>query len=56
MALICIGYLLSPNLNAEEQRIRYVALSMAKERLFVNIPQLDTTQEANLKSLFDTRR
>lgn len=51
-----VGYLLTPNLNVEEQRIRYVALSRAKERLFVNIPQLDTHQEANLKSLFDIRR
>jgi len=51
-----IGYLLSPNLNAEEQRIRYVALSRAKERLFINVPDLTVAQERVLSGLFTVQR
>lgn len=49
-------YLISPNLDAEEQRIRYVAISRAKERLFINVPALDASQEQSLSALFDIQR
>lgn len=51
-----VGYLVSPNLSTEEQRIRYVAISRAKERLFINVSVLDTNQENSLSSLFDIQR
>ncbi|MQP29815.1 AAA family ATPase [Sphingobacterium faecium] len=51
-----VGYLISPNLSVEEQRVRYVALSRAKDRLFINVPNLSTSQEEDLKSLFDICR
>jgi len=35
-----LSFLLTPDLEKEEQRVYYVALSRAKERLFVNIPTL----------------
>jgi DNA helicase-2/ATP-dependent DNA helicase PcrA len=50
------GYLISPNLSVEEQRVRYVALSRAKQRLFVNIPTLNTQAEDSLKDLFVIKR
>ncbi|WP_448103958.1 UvrD-helicase domain-containing protein [Pedobacter panaciterrae] len=51
-----VGYLVSPNLTIEEQRIRYVALSRARQRLFVNVPTLNPQAEASLKNLFDIKR
>jgi DNA helicase-2/ATP-dependent DNA helicase PcrA len=50
------GYLVSPNLGAEEQRIRYVAISRAKERLFINVPILEASQEQSLRALFEIKR
>jgi len=50
------GYLISPNLGVEEQRIRYVAISRAKERLFINVPNLDANQEQSLSALFHIQR
>ncbi|KAA6437078.1 ATP-dependent helicase [Dyadobacter flavalbus] len=51
-----VGYLMSPDLNAEEQRVRYVALSRARNRLFISVPSLTATQEATLTTLFDIQR
>lgn len=50
------GYLVSPNLGVEEQRIRYVAISRAKERLFINVPILEASQEQSLRALFEIKR
>lgn len=50
------GYLVSPNLGVEEQRIRYVAISRAKERLFINVPILEAGQEQSLRALFEIKR
>jgi DNA helicase-2/ATP-dependent DNA helicase PcrA len=33
-----LGFLLSPDLSKEEQRIRYVAISRARNKLFINVP------------------
>ena len=35
-----LQFLLTPNLDNEEQRVYYVALSRARKRLFVNVPSL----------------
>jgi len=35
-----LKFLLSPNLDNEEQRVYYVALSRAKKNLFINVPSL----------------
>lgn len=43
-----LGILLKPNLSDEEQRVWYVAASRAKNRLFINLPELDPVAEANL--------
>jgi len=51
-----VGYLIYPNLDVEEQRIRYVALSRARERLFINVPSLDIAQEQSLSGLFEIQR
>jgi DNA helicase-2/ATP-dependent DNA helicase PcrA len=51
-----VNYLLSPNLTVEEQRIRYVAFSRAKQNLFINIPDLTVQEEEDLKMLFEIKR
>jgi DNA helicase-2/ATP-dependent DNA helicase PcrA len=48
---------LIPNLNDnEEQRINYVAISRAVERLFINVPTLSENDSAKLNLLFDIVR
>lgn len=49
-------YLTTPNLADEEHRVRYVAFSRAKERLFINIPELDPASDAGLSPLFQIVR
>lgn len=50
-----LDFLTNPDLiNNEEHRVYYVAMSRAKERLFINIPYLDNSQSLkNLKELFE---
>ena len=48
-----LEFLLNPNLNAkEEQRINYVAISRAINRLFINIPSLSENALSKLNCLF----
>ncbi|WNF35243.1 ATP-dependent helicase [Bacillaceae bacterium IKA-2] len=47
-------FLLNSNLNnKEEQRIYYVAISRAKERLFINIPSLSKVDLSELENMFE---
>jgi DNA helicase II / ATP-dependent DNA helicase PcrA len=46
-----LSFLLNPDLNKEEHRVYYVALSRARKRLFVNIPKLSTTHQEKLKEI-----
>lgn len=39
--------------NNEEHRVYYVAISRAKERLFINVPELILEKENKLRELFD---
>ena len=52
-----LSFILSPNLDAntnaaEEQRINYVAVSRAKNRLFISVPTLSTANNELLKTKF----
>jgi len=52
-----LSFILSPNLNAntdaaEEQRVNYVAVSRAKNRLFISVPTLSTGNHELLKTKF----
>ena len=46
-----LNFLLSPNLNDEENRIKYVAISRAKQNLFISVPSLSETVTKQLKEL-----
>ena len=46
-----LSFLLNPDLDKEDHRVYYVALSRAKERLFINIPKLSTTNQEKLKEI-----
>jgi DNA helicase-2/ATP-dependent DNA helicase PcrA len=46
-----LSFLLNPDLNKEEHRVYYVALSRARKRLFINIPKLSTTNQEKLKEI-----
>ncbi|MBI4650277.1 ATP-dependent helicase [Candidatus Desantisbacteria bacterium] len=46
-----LSFLLTPDLEKEEQRVFYVALSRAKERLFVNIPVLSDENRIKLEEM-----
>lgn len=49
-----IKFLINPDLEKnEEHRINYVAISRAKNKLFISIPTLDESKQAQLKHLFD---
>lgn len=51
-----LEFLLSPDLeneNKEEQRINYVAVSRAKNRLFIGLPSLSNDKRVKLESLFN---
>lgn len=48
-----IQFILNSDLeNNEEHRINYVAVSRAKDRLFINVPSLDAANQALLKGTF----
>lgn len=52
-----LDFLLSPNLiENEEHRVYYVAISRARERLFINVPTLSEKNETKLKELFQIIR
>ena len=46
-----LRFLLTPDLNKEDHRVYYVALSRARERLFINMPKLSTTNQEKLKEI-----
>ena len=46
-----LSFLLAPDLEKEEQRVYYVALSRAKKRLFVNIPALSAENRIKLEEM-----
>lgn len=48
-----INYLITPDLSQEEQRIRYVAFSRAKSRLYISIENLDKAAIPKLTPLFE---
>jgi DNA helicase-2/ATP-dependent DNA helicase PcrA len=49
-----IDFLINSNLeNDEEQRINYVAVSRAQNKLFISVPTLHTEKQQALNSLFD---
>ena len=51
-----LSFLLSPDLDKEEHRVYYVALSRAQERLFVNVPELSDDNISKLEAVgFDAK-
>jgi len=49
-----IDFLLNPDLvNKEEQRINYVAVSRAQNKLFISVPTLSEDKQEALNNLFD---
>ncbi|MGH1160295.1 UvrD-helicase domain-containing protein [Bacillus mycoides] len=46
-----LDFLLSPDMNKEEHRVYYVALSRAKQRLYINVPTLSKESLENLSWL-----
>lgn len=52
-----LNFILSPQLiDNEEHRIRYVAVSRAKERLFISVPSLEVSDEAKFSEHFEIIR
>ncbi|MCE7531671.1 UvrD-helicase domain-containing protein [Acinetobacter nosocomialis] len=52
-----LNFILAPQLIAdEEHRIRYVAVSRAKERLFISVPSLEVSDEAKFSEHFEIIR
>ncbi|MBE0392462.1 UvrD-helicase domain-containing protein [Flavobacterium sp. PL002] len=54
---IDLSFILAPNINddtnaAEEQRVNYVAVSRARNRLFISVPTLSAVNEEFLKTKF----
>lgn len=55
-----LSFILTPNLNAdtnaaEEHRVNYVAVSRARNRLFISVPSLSLANIAALKPKFDIK-
>ncbi|OMD04163.1 DNA helicase UvrD [Paenibacillus odorifer] len=49
-----LNVFIKPNLkNNEEHRIRYVALSRARERIFVSVPYIDENLHSKLEGVFE---
>ncbi|WP_409229262.1 UvrD-helicase domain-containing protein [Gudongella sp. SC589] len=46
-----LQFLLNPNLNKEENRVYYVALSRAMENLFINVPKLSEQNKYKLEKV-----
>ena len=47
----CLEFLLSPDMSKEEHRVYYVALSRAKEKLYINVPTITVAALNKLKHL-----
>lgn len=55
-----LNFILNPNINAdtnaaEEQRVNYVAVSRAKNRLFISVPNLSANNETLLQTKFQIK-
>lgn len=48
-----LEFLLNPELENEEHRINYVAVSRAKEQLFIAVPSITDANNTKLKTLFN---
>lgn len=46
-----LQFLTSPNMDEEDHRVYYVALSRAKEKLYINVPDISEKQLEKLKHL-----
>lgn len=46
-----LNFLISPDLNNERHRIYYVAVSRARERIFINTPNLSPENEGKLRAI-----
>lgn len=51
-----LGFILNPDLSKEEHRLFYVAVSRSRERLYIAVPDLDTSTESMLSNFFEIRR
>ena len=52
---IMVDFMLNPNLEDEEHRIYYVALSRARDRLFISIPTLSETNEREITNNYKVK-
>lgn len=50
-----LAFILKHDLEKEEQRIAYVAISRAQERLFISVPTLKQSKKASLSKLFEIK-
>lgn len=46
-------FLLSPDLDKEEHRVRYVAISRAKNNVFIQLNELNEKEESKIKKMYD---
>jgi len=46
-------FLLRPDLNKEEHRIRYVAISRSEKKVFIQLNELDEQEEYEIKKMYD---
>lgn len=46
-------FLLSPDLDKEEYRVRYVAISRAKNKVFIQLNELNEREESKIKKMYD---
>jgi len=46
-------FLLSPDLDKEEHRVRYVAISRAKNKVFIQLNELNQKEESKIKKMYD---
>lgn len=46
-----LEFILNPNLDKDENRVYYVALSRAKKNLFINVPKLSKGNKQQLETI-----
>lgn len=46
-----LGFILDPNINSETNRVYYVALSRAKEKLFISVPKIEDEIRVKLSQI-----
>lgn len=46
-------FLLNPDLDKEEYRVRYVAISRAENRVFIQLNELDKKEDSSIKEIYD---